>query len=93
MSADEKIGSPDVAAGTAAAIAGPGARPVPADKDVAIAIAGEERRTTDPAVTARARRKIDLLLIPTLTVGCTTIPRPRLTVTLADKDGRRARVL
>jgi len=46
------------------------ARSPPTDRDVAVAIVGEERFASDPAVSARARRKIDFLLIPTMTVGC-----------------------
>jgi len=39
-------------------------------RDVAMAVVGEERHTIDSAVAARARRKIDLFLIPAMTIGC-----------------------
>ncbi|KAI0127628.1 major facilitator superfamily domain-containing protein [Xylariales sp. AK1849] len=38
-------------------------------KDVAMAMVGEERHPIDPAVAARAVRKIDWFLIPAMTVG------------------------
>lgn len=40
-------------------------------KDEAIAMVGEERHVVDPAVEARAVRKIDWFLIPAMIVGCT----------------------
>ena len=42
---------------------------VAADQDVAIAMVGVEQHAIDPAVAARAVRKIDLFLIPAMTVG------------------------
>ncbi|KAI8964248.1 MFS general substrate transporter [Daldinia sp. FL1419] len=39
------------------------------DKDVAIAMVGEEGHTVDPAVVRRAVRKIDWFLIPAMTIG------------------------
>ncbi|KAI0895274.1 MFS general substrate transporter [Annulohypoxylon nitens] len=39
------------------------------DKDVAIAMVGEEGHAVDPAVVRRAVRKIDWFLIPAMTVG------------------------
>jgi hypothetical protein len=38
-------------------------------KDVAIQMVGEESHSIDPAVAARAIRKIDWFLIPAMTVG------------------------
>ncbi|KAI1385696.1 MFS general substrate transporter [Hypoxylon trugodes] len=50
-----------------------GSRPVSSesvgDKDVAIAMVGEEGHAVDPAVVQRAVRKIDWFLIPAMTVG------------------------
>lgn len=40
------------------------------DKDVAIAMVGEEGHVVDPVVVQRAVRKIDWFLIPAMTVGC-----------------------
>jgi hypothetical protein len=40
-----------------------------ADKDIAIAIVGEQRHDIDPAVEARVVRKIDLFLVPAMFVG------------------------
>ncbi len=45
-------------------------QPVSQDKDEAIAIVGEHGHTVDPAVVARAVRKIDWFLIPAMVVGC-----------------------
>jgi hypothetical protein len=39
------------------------------DKDIAIALVGEQRHVLDPAVEARVVRKIDLFLVPAMTVG------------------------
>ncbi|XXH01358.1 hypothetical protein Hte_007716 [Hypoxylon texense] len=39
------------------------------DKDVAIAMVGEERHIVDPIIVQRAVRKIDWFLIPAMTVG------------------------
>jgi hypothetical protein len=39
------------------------------DKDVALAIAGEHAQPIDPVVEARVLRKIDLFLIPAMTIG------------------------
>lgn len=39
-------------------------------KDEAIAMVGEEQHAVDPAVEARAVRKIDLFLIPAMIFGC-----------------------
>lgn len=44
--------------------------PAAAGKDEAIAMVGEEQHTFDPAVAARAVRKIDWFLIPAMIVGC-----------------------
>lgn len=46
------------------------------DKDVAIAMVGEQSNTFDPAVAARAVRKTDWFLIPAMIVGCTCIRPP-----------------
>lgn len=40
-----------------------------AAKDVAIEMVGEKSHTIDPAVAARAVRKIDWFLIPAMTIG------------------------
>lgn len=40
------------------------------DKDVAIAMVGEQSNTIDPVVAARAVRKTDWFLIPAMIVGC-----------------------
>lgn len=40
------------------------------DKDVAIAMVGEENHTVNPVIVQRAVRKIDWFLIPAMTVGC-----------------------
>jgi hypothetical protein len=40
-------------------------------KDEAMEMVGEEEHAVDPAVAARALRKIDLFLIPAMIVGCT----------------------
>lgn len=40
-------------------------------QDVAIAMVGESPHAIDPAVTARAVRKIDWFLIPAMIFGCT----------------------
>lgn len=45
------------------------------DKDVAIAMVGEEGHVVDPIVVQRAVRKIDWFLIPAMTVGCELIFR------------------
>jgi hypothetical protein len=42
------------------------------EKDEAIAIVGEQQNTVDPAVVARAVRKIDWFLIPAMIFGCET---------------------
>ena len=42
-----------------------------AAKDEAIAMVGEQQQHIDPAVAARAVRKIDLFLIPVMMFGCT----------------------
>jgi MFS family permease len=39
------------------------------DKDIAIAVVGEHRHALDPVVVARVVRKIDLFLVPAMTVG------------------------
>jgi hypothetical protein len=39
------------------------------DKDVAIALVGERRHALDPTIKARVVRKIDLFLVPAMTVG------------------------
>jgi hypothetical protein len=39
------------------------------DKDIAIAVVGEHRHAIDPAVEARVVRKIDLFLVPAMTIG------------------------
>lgn len=39
------------------------------DKDIAIALVGEHRHDLDPAIEARVVRKIDLFLVPAMTVG------------------------
>ncbi|KAI0024075.1 major facilitator superfamily transporter [Xylariomycetidae sp. FL0641] len=44
-------------------------RNVASDKDAAIAMVGEEGQTFDPAVAARAVRKLDRFFIPAMTVG------------------------
>ncbi len=44
-------------------------------KDVAMEMVGAESHEIDPAVTARAVRKIDLFLIPAMTIGCTFYAR------------------
>ena len=59
-------------------------RLAPADKDIAITIVGEERHAIDPIVAARARRKIDFLLIPTMTVGCKYPFKPRRELSLTN---------
>lgn len=41
-----------------------------AAKDEAIAMVGEQEHTVDPVIVARAVRKIDLFLIPTMVFGC-----------------------
>ncbi len=41
-----------------------------ADKDVAMAMVGEEQHAVDPVVVARAVRKIDRFLIPAMILGC-----------------------
>lgn len=41
-----------------------------ADKDVAMAMVGEEQHAIDPVVAARAVRKIDRFLIPAMILGC-----------------------
>lgn len=45
------------------------------EKDIAMEMVGAESHEIDPAVTARAVRKIDWFLIPAMTVGCTWNPR------------------
>lgn len=40
------------------------------DRDVAVAMVGEEGHAVDPVVVRRAIRKIDWFLIPAMTVGC-----------------------
>lgn len=40
-------------------------------QDEAIAMVGEQTRAVDPVVAARAVRKIDLFLIPSMILGCT----------------------
>lgn len=48
------------------------------DKDVAIAMVGEQGHAVDPLVVQRAVRKIDWFLIPAMTVGCEfRYPLPR----------------
>ena len=42
------------------------------EKDEAIAIVGEQQNAVDPAVVARAVRKIDWFLIPAMIFGCET---------------------
>lgn len=49
---------------------GTGAERPARDKDVAIAMVGEQSNTIDPAVAARAVRKTDWFLIPAMIVGC-----------------------
>lgn len=44
-----------------------------AAKDEAIAMVGEQPHHVDPAVQARAVRKIDLFLIPAMIVGCASL--------------------
>lgn len=44
------------------------------DKDVAIAMVGEEVHAVDPAIVRRAVRKIDWFLIPAMTIGCELRP-------------------
>jgi hypothetical protein len=39
------------------------------DQDVAIAIVGDHRHAIDPAMEARVVRKIDLFLIPAMSIG------------------------
>ena len=39
------------------------------DKDIAIRVVGEHSRAIDPAAEARVVRKIDLFLIPAMTIG------------------------
>jgi hypothetical protein len=39
------------------------------DKDIAIEIVGEHRHDLDPAAEARVVRKIDLFLVPAMTIG------------------------
>lgn len=39
------------------------------DKDIAIAIVGEQRHEIDPAVEARVIRKIDWFLVPAMFIG------------------------
>jgi hypothetical protein len=39
-------------------------------KDEALIMVGEHQQTLDPAVVARAVRKIDLFLIPAMVFGC-----------------------
>ena len=70
---EEKPGPSDGAdssAGNDLLTAGSGVRSAAADKDVAVTIVGEQPNAVDPVVASRARRKIDWLLIPTMTVGC-----------------------
>lgn len=43
--------------------------PPDAEKDVAIAMVGEEVHVIDPAIAARAVRKIDWFLMPAMLVG------------------------
>lgn len=38
-------------------------------KDIAITIIGEEQRPIDPAAVARAVRKMDMCLVPAMTIG------------------------
>lgn len=45
-------------------------------KDEAMAMVGEEEHNLDPAVVARAVRKIDWFLIPAMIFGCKTLPPP-----------------
>jgi hypothetical protein len=40
-----------------------------ADKDIAIAIVGEQRHAINPAAEARVVRKIDLFLVPAMFIG------------------------
>lgn len=44
------------------------------EKDIAMEVVGTESHEIDPAVTARAVRKINLFLIPAMTVGCMLNP-------------------
>ena len=44
------------------------------EKDIAMEIVGTESHEIDLVVAARAVRKIDLFLIPAMTVGCTFGP-------------------
>lgn len=46
------------------------------DKDVAIAMVGEQSNTFDPEVAARAVRKTDWFLIPAMIVGCMRTQTP-----------------
>lgn len=39
------------------------------DKDIAIAVVGEHRHAIDPEMEARVVRKIDLFLVPAMTIG------------------------
>ncbi|TPX14705.1 uncharacterized protein E0L32_005100 [Thyridium curvatum] len=58
-----------VVAGHDAHNAAPATATATADQDVAIQMVGEERHAIDPVVAARARRKIDLFLMPMMVVG------------------------
>jgi hypothetical protein len=42
---------------------------IPAEKDLALQIAGEHAQEYDKAAEARVVRKIDLVLIPAMTIG------------------------
>ncbi len=46
------------------------------EKDEAMAMVGEQEHALDPAVVARAVRKIDWFLIPAMIVGCKPSPFP-----------------
>jgi hypothetical protein len=47
-------------------------------KDEAMAIVGEQEHALDPAVVARAVRKIDFFLIPAMIFGCESCAGPPL---------------
>lgn len=73
---DETVVNRDLEAATAHAPSAPvddslgNAEASVSAKDEAIAMVGEQEHAVDPAVVARAVRKIDWFLIPSMIVGC-----------------------
>lgn len=55
-------------------------------KDEAIGMVGEQQHVVDPAVSARAVRKIDLFLIPAMIFGCASRPPSTSDINLADMN-------